>query len=97
MSLRHHRPSQPITQPIPWLEHRTGFPSDTERQALIRRREALQAELLPMPISAASGSSIPMKNSAFFRMRLPGCMSKGSRPALTSRRNHGKRRSKTCC
>jgi len=43
----HHR-RQSISQPISWLAHRTGFPSEAERQALIRRREKLRDELLPV-------------------------------------------------
>ena len=42
---QHHR-RQSISQPISWLAHRTGFPSEAERQALIRRREELRDELL---------------------------------------------------
>jgi hypothetical protein len=48
MSPRRRLPFQPISQSIPWLEHRTGFPSEADRQALIRRRKALQEELLPL-------------------------------------------------
>ena len=43
MSSRRHQ-----SQSIPWLEHRAGFPSETERQLLIHRREDLDNELLPI-------------------------------------------------
>jgi len=46
MSPRRHHQSQSISQPISWLAHRTGFPSEDERQALIHRREELRDELL---------------------------------------------------
>ena len=48
MSPRRHHQSQPISQPISWLAHRTGFPSEAERQALISRRKKLRDELLPV-------------------------------------------------
>ena len=41
----HHRSSLPDIQ---WLEHRKGYPAETERQALIRRREVLLDELAPL-------------------------------------------------
>ncbi len=59
MSPRRRHQSQPTSQPIPWLEHRTGFPSEAERQALIRRREALQEELLPVMMNEFGADDPP--------------------------------------
>jgi len=54
MSQRRRHPSKSSQESIPWLEHRQGFPSEAERQALIQRREALQDELLPLVMRNSS-------------------------------------------
>ena len=61
MSPRHRRQPQSSLPPIPWLEHREGFPTEAERQALIRRREALQDELLPLLLDGLEPDDPPAR------------------------------------
>lgn len=58
MSPRRRHPSQSSLQSISWLEHRTGFPSEAERQALIRRRKALHDELLPVMLNRVGPADV---------------------------------------
>jgi hypothetical protein len=49
MSKRRRSIAKPASPPqIEWLKHRTGYPSPEERQAIIRMRGELRAELLMM-------------------------------------------------
>jgi hypothetical protein len=59
MSARRRHYSQSSQQSISWLEHRSGFPSEAERQALIRRRKALHDELLPVMLNRLGPADAP--------------------------------------
>lgn len=58
MSKRRRNTARPAALPqIEWLKHRTGYPSPEEREAIIRMRAEINAELLQMMIMKAKPES----------------------------------------